>query len=89
MKMQGKTNFYLVDCHTGELLESGTDYQKVIEIPKSVAEAHNCGLVRCWFEPEEKRLYIDAGPVVYYVIADTNEGYDSLLDLFFGGKEQC
>ena len=89
MKMQSKTNFYLVDCRTGELLESGTDFQKVVEIPKSVAEAYNCGLVSCWFEPEEKRLYIDAGPVVYYVIADTNEGYDSLLDLFFGGKEQC
>ena len=85
--MQGKTNFYLVDSRTGELLESGTDFQKVVEIPKSVAEAHNCGLVRCWFESEEKRLYIDAGPVVYYVIADTKEGTNSLLDLFFEGKK--
>ena len=56
MKMQGKTNFYLVDYHTGELLESGTDFQKVVEIPKSIAEAHNCGLVSCWFEPEENRV---------------------------------
>ena len=34
MKMQSKTNFYLVDCRTGELLDSGTDFQKVVEITK-------------------------------------------------------
>lgn len=80
--MENKTKFYLIECYTGELLESGTDFQKVVEIPKSVAEAHNCGLMRYWFESEEKRLYIDAGPIVYYVIADTKEGTNSLSDLF-------
>ena len=38
--------------------------------------------MRYWFESEEKRLYIDAGPIVYYVIADTKEGTNSLSDLF-------
>ena len=85
--MENKTKFYLIECYTGELLESGTDFQKIVEIPKSVAKQDNYGLMRYWFESEEKRLYIDAGPIVYYVIADTKEGTDSLLDLFFEGKK--
>lgn len=80
--MENKTTFYLIECYTGELLESGTDFQKIVEIPKSVAKQHNYGLMRYWFESEEKRLYIDAGPIVYYVIADTKEGTNSLSDLF-------
>ena len=80
--MENKTKFYLIECYTGELIESGTDVQKIIEIPKSIAKQHNYGLIRYWFEPEEKRLYIDAGPIVYYVIADTKEGTNSLSDLF-------
>ena len=85
--MENKTKFYLIECYTGELLESGTDFQKIVEIPKSVAKQHNYGLMRYWFESEEKRLYIDAGPIVYYVIADTKEGTNSLSDLFLEWKK--
>ena len=48
--MENKTKFYLIECYTGELLESGTDFQKIVEIPKSVAKQYNYGLIRCWFE---------------------------------------
>ena len=80
--MENKTKFYLIECYTGELLESGTDFQKIVEIPKSVAKQHNYGLMRYWFESEEKRLYIDAGPIVYYVNTNTKEDTNSLSDLF-------
>ena len=48
--MENKTKFYLIECYKGELLESGTDFQKIVEIRKSVAKQHNYGLIRCWFE---------------------------------------
>ena len=41
--MENKTKFYLIECYTGELLESGTDFQKIVEIPKSVVKIEISG----------------------------------------------
>ena len=84
--MKKKNKFYLVECCTGELLESGT-LEEVMDIPKSQAEAYNGGLIRYWFK--EGRLYIDAGGNVLYIKADTDEGTQELFDLFFGEVKVC
>lgn len=78
--MENKTTFYLIEEYTGELVCKGVNYTDVIKPALNLSREQNCGLIRYWFEPEEKRLYIDAGPVVYYVIADTKEGMKFLQD---------
>ena len=82
--MQSKTNFYLVDYHTGEVVSEGDNFMDVIK-PAFKAAEQNHGLIRYWVD---KKLYIDAGTRVFYIIADGDVDTESLLNLL-GGEEQC
>ncbi len=77
MKMEKKTEFYLIQSFTGELICKGTDLNEVIKPALAIASTDNCGMFRCWCD-EDNRLYIDAGPEVFYVITDTSKGVEML-----------
>ena len=82
--MENKTTFYLIDEYTGELICKGINYMNVIKSALNFAHKQNCGLIRYWFD---KKLYIDAGPRVFYIIADTDEGMKFLQDKLLGEEE--
>lgn len=83
--MQGKTNFYLIDSFTGEVVSEGDNFMDVVKPAFKVSSEQNHGFIRYWVD---KKLYIDAGPRVFYIIADGDVDANDLLDLL-GGKEQC
>lgn len=83
--MQGKTNFYLIDSFTGEVVSEGDNFMDVVKPAFKVSSEQNHGFIRYWVD---KKLYIDAGPRVFYIIADGDVNANDLLDLI-GGKEQC
>lgn len=85
MKMQSKTNFYLVDYRTGIVVSEGDNFMNVIKSAFEVSNEQNHGLIRYWVD---EKLYIDAEPRVFYIIADGDVDTNDLLDLL-GGKEQC
>ena len=85
MEMQSKTNFYLVDYHTGEVVSEGDNFMDVIKPAFKLSSEQNHGLIRYWVD---KKLYIDAGPRLFYIFADGDVDANNLLDLL-GGKEQC
>ena len=85
MKMQSKTNFYLIDSLTGEVVSEGDNFMDVIKPAFKLSNEQNCGFIRYWVD---KKLYIDAGPIVFYIIADGDVNANDLLELI-GGKEQC
>ena len=64
--MEKKTEFYLIQSFTGELICQGTDLNEVVKPALIIASTDNYGIYRCWYE--DNRLYIDAGPKVFYVI---------------------
>lgn len=82
--MEKKTEYYLIQSFTGELICKGTDLNEVVKPALTIASADNCGIFRCWCE--DNRLYIDAGPEVFYVIADTSEGIEILKNRMKGDK---
>lgn len=83
--MQSKTNFYLIDSLTGEVVSEGDNFMDVIKPAFKLSSEQNHGFIRYWVD---RKLYIDAGPRVFYVIADGDVNANDLLDLI-GGKEQC
>ena len=83
--MQSKTNFYLIDSFTGEVVSEGDNFMDVVKPAFKVSSEQNHGFIRYWVD---KKLYIDAGPRVFYIIADGDVNANDLLDLI-GGKEQC
>ena len=82
--MEKKTEFYLIQSFTGELICQGTDLNEVMKPALAIASTDNYGIYRCWYE--DNRLYIDAGPKVFYVIADTLEGVEILKNQMKGDK---
>ena len=82
--MEKKTKFYLIECFTGEVICVGTDLNEVVKPALAIASTDNYGIYRCWCE--DNRLYIDAGPKVFYVIADTSEGVEILKNRMKGDK---
>lgn len=76
-KEKEEVKFYLVDSDTGEMIVEGINYQEVIQPVVKIARKENGGLIRQWLV--EKRLYIDAGPKVFYIISNTSDGIDHLL----------
>ena len=82
--MEKKTEFYLIQSFTGELICQGTDLNEVVKPALIIASTDNYGIYRCWYE--DNRLYIDAGPKVFYVIADTSEGVEILKNQMKGDK---
>ena len=46
MKMRSKTNFYLVDYHTGEVVSEGDNFMDVIKPAFKVTSEQNHGLIR-------------------------------------------
>ena len=83
--MENRTTFYLIDEYTGELICKGVNYMDVIKPALNLAYEQNYGLIRYWID---KKLYIDAGPRMFYIIADGDVNANDLLELL-GGKEQC
>ena len=71
-----KMEFYLIESFTGELICKGTDLNEVMKPAFTVAFTDNYGILRCWYE--NNRLYIDAGPKMFYVITDTLKGVEML-----------
>ena len=82
--MENRTTFYLIDEYTGELICKGVDYMNVIKPALNLAYEQNYGLIRYWFD---KKLYIDAGPRVFYIIADTDEGMKFLQNKLSGEEK--
>ena len=82
--MEKKTEFYLIQSFTGELICKGTNLNEVVKPALAIASTGNYGIYRCWCE--DNRLYIDAGPKVFYVIADTLEGVEILKNRMKGDK---
>ena len=82
--MEKKTEFYLIQSFTGELICQGTDLNEVVKPALIIASTDNYGIYRCWYE--DNRLYIDAGPKVFYVITDTAEGVEILKNRMKGDK---
>ena len=82
--MEKKTKFYLIECFTGEVICEGTDLNEVVKPATDTAVTQNYGIYRCWYE--DNRLYLDAGPKVFYVIADTLEGVEILKNRIKGDK---
>ena len=82
--MEKKTEFYLIQSFTGELICKGTDLNEVVKPALIIASTDNYGIYRCLCE--DNRLYIDAGPKVFYVIADTLEGVEILKNRMKGDK---
>ena len=82
--MENRTTFYLIDEYTGELICKGVNYMDVIKPALNIAYEQNCGLIRYWFD---KKLYIDAGPRVFYIIADTDEGMKFLQNKLSGEEK--
>lgn len=85
--MENKTTFYLINEYTGELICKGVNYMDVIKPAFNLSREQNYGLIRYWFEPKEKRLYVDAGPEVFYIIADTKEGMEFLQNKLSGEEK--
>lgn len=75
--MEKKTRFYLIECFTGEVICEGTDAKEVMKPATDIAVTRNCGIYRFWYE--DNRLYLDAGPRLFYVIADNLEDMEKLV----------
>lgn len=82
--MEKKTKFYLIECFTGEVIYEGTDVKEVMKPAMDIAVTQNYGIYRFWYE--DNRLYLDAGPRLFYVITDTSEGVEILKNQMKGDK---
>ncbi len=82
--MENVNRFYLIESFTGEVISEGENLNEVMKPAWEVASVRNCGISRCWYM--DNRLYIDAGPRVFYVIASALEGVEVLKNRMKGNE---